>query len=281
MHITAKVETITAKQAERWLAEADPNRKVRSTLVDRYARDMGNGRWLFTGAPIVLDEEGKLLDGQHRLMAVIASGAELTAVVVRGVPKENVVAIDLGTKRSLADMLHFRGVTQTTGTSAVVRAVASWHRHDVPAEPNVWNKYTLAVSTGEALEIYEAHRERFDETVHHVARLGLAKSPYLAGFRTPGLLIYERPEQAVQFYEAVVDPYDDKGQGLVRGHPAGALRDWLLSGYADSVRMSPSTRLAHHIKAFNMWMYGEKVTGQRLRWTAQGPTREAFPKIAD
>ena len=46
------------------------NRKVKKRVVEKYARDMKAGNWLFTGESIGIDVEGKILDGQHRLMAI-------------------------------------------------------------------------------------------------------------------------------------------------------------------------------------------------------------------
>ena len=46
--------------------------------------EMQDGKWRLNGKTICFDSTGRLLNGQHRLSAVVRSGVTLTTVVVRG-----------------------------------------------------------------------------------------------------------------------------------------------------------------------------------------------------
>src|SRR5437870_5147015 len=68
--------------ATRWLEGNVHNRKLREDVVARYARDMKAGRWLLTHEPIAFNKNGDtLVDGQHRLWAVVESGATVAPVL--------------------------------------------------------------------------------------------------------------------------------------------------------------------------------------------------------
>lgn len=71
--ITAKVETITPEIAKTMLGENVNNRRISRDNVNLFAREIRNGEWRFNGEAIKFGKDGRLLDGQHRLLAVIAA----------------------------------------------------------------------------------------------------------------------------------------------------------------------------------------------------------------
>ena len=82
--VYAKVENIGPDGAKKFLDRMIYNRNVSPSRVTAYAVDMRSGSWDLNGQAIVLDENGLLLDGQHRLLAIIESGVTLPMLVVRG-----------------------------------------------------------------------------------------------------------------------------------------------------------------------------------------------------
>ena len=81
-----EVMTITPAMAEKWLAGTTfKNRNVSITAVNRYANDIQNGQWMLNGESIIIDDNGNVIDGQHRLRAILKSGASIQSVVVRGI----------------------------------------------------------------------------------------------------------------------------------------------------------------------------------------------------
>lgn len=86
--ITAKVETITPDIAKTMLGENVNNRRISHDNVNMFAREMRNGEWRFNGEAIKFSKDGRLLDGQHRLLAVIAADKPLTTLVIRGLEDE-------------------------------------------------------------------------------------------------------------------------------------------------------------------------------------------------
>src|SRR4051812_36080512 len=81
-----KPESITPAIAAAILKNNIANRPVRQMAIDEYAQEMSAGRWALTHQGIAIDEKNTLLDGQHRLLAVMQSGVTVVMQVTRGVP---------------------------------------------------------------------------------------------------------------------------------------------------------------------------------------------------
>lgn len=99
------VETITAKQAEKYLTFNSNNRPLRKRLVEQYAKDMQAGNWRLTHQGVAFNCDGTLLDGQHRLAAIVQSGVTVQMLVARGVDSRSQLVMDDHAKRSAGDAL--------------------------------------------------------------------------------------------------------------------------------------------------------------------------------
>lgn len=104
--ITAKVETITPEIAKTMLGENVNNRRISRDNVNLFAREIRNGEWRFNGEAIKFGKDGRLLDGQHRLLAVIAADKPLTTLVIRGLEDETQQTMDSGKNPHLGRRAH-------------------------------------------------------------------------------------------------------------------------------------------------------------------------------
>jgi hypothetical protein len=128
-----ELETITPQMAADWLKKNNTkNRRLRQAWVDKMARDIKAGAFLTTHQGIAFDGNGVLLDGQHRLAAIVKSGKALTIIVVRGVPSLQRVngthlnawnAIDQGRARQAGEVLQMQGLKNGMKLAAVVRSL--------------------------------------------------------------------------------------------------------------------------------------------------------------
>ncbi|MFE5858554.1 hypothetical protein ACFQ61_35720 [Streptomyces sp. NPDC056500] len=107
MPIGPKYMTITPRMAELWLDYCNPqsNRVLSDTIYERYAKAMSDGAWRTTHQGIAFDKEGMLLDGQHRLMAVKASGVSVEMLVIPLCDAETFDVLDSGHRRQAAQLL--------------------------------------------------------------------------------------------------------------------------------------------------------------------------------
>ena len=114
--ITYKHITIDPKEAARITAAAEhATEKLIPTVVDHraretYATSMKNDAWLLNANPIVFDEQGRLLDGYHRLLATIEAGKPLRTLVAHGAKADTLHTIDQHRRRTFIGILEARGI---------------------------------------------------------------------------------------------------------------------------------------------------------------------------
>jgi hypothetical protein len=114
-------------EARRWLATNVRNRHLRKAQVTAYARDMAAGRWKFTGESIKFDRDGHLLDGQHRLAAIVQSGVSITMPVMRGLDPDVQHNMDAGIRRKGGDALALDGHKYANTLAAAARLAILWN----------------------------------------------------------------------------------------------------------------------------------------------------------
>ncbi|MCK8043682.1 chromosome partitioning protein ParB [Shewanella sp. 1CM18E] len=87
------------------------NRKLSRIKVNKYAEAMKNGKWCLTGEPIIISDDGEILNGHHRLQACLEAWAGFIATITYGVTDDLSFAhIDVGNMRSRAQVLEMSGV---------------------------------------------------------------------------------------------------------------------------------------------------------------------------
>lgn len=104
-----EVLRITPEMALDMLCKNSSNRKIRQNRVKYYATQMREGKWHLTGQGITFAKDGTLLDGQHRLHAIVECEIPQEMLVVYDADK--VATYDCGLKRSVADQLQLAGET--------------------------------------------------------------------------------------------------------------------------------------------------------------------------
>lgn len=138
--LKSQTVTVTPTIATEWL---DPetvnthNRGLSKDTVQRYAADMESGNW-FIGEPIMFDSEGVLIDGQHRLAAIVESGAAQEMLVVTGCDPDVRLMINTGKGRNPQDALKIAGVSVRNASVIVgiARMALLWERGGLATIPS-------------------------------------------------------------------------------------------------------------------------------------------------
>lgn len=102
--MTSTIEIITPELAAAYLATFGGNRKRRPFWVSDLSEMMRNGTFMLTHQGLAFNTSGQLFDGQHRCLAIIEYGEPVRMMVTRGVNEEAWKTIDIGVKRSMADI---------------------------------------------------------------------------------------------------------------------------------------------------------------------------------
>jgi len=99
------VMNVTPEVAKTFLGNNTNNRKIRKTQVAQISGVMKRGEWKLSPQGIIVHSPtGRLLDGQHRLLAVVDSGINVPMMVTFIEDEEVFRVLDQGVKRSTADI---------------------------------------------------------------------------------------------------------------------------------------------------------------------------------
>lgn len=102
---TAEYILVTPSQAQLWLDNAARNRKLNRQRIDKYADAMSRGDWLVTSQGTAFDEQGALIDGQHRLQAIVKAQTAVTLLVISAQSSRSQLVLDQGYLRTPHDQI--------------------------------------------------------------------------------------------------------------------------------------------------------------------------------
>lgn len=132
----AEFELIDKEKAQNLLRFNTENRQEKRKHTSSLSEEMSSGRWKENGQPILIAEDGTILDGQHRLKAIISSDFVGNFLVVRGVDKKSKPTIDTGITRGLHDVLQLEGFSYANQTAALVRNILGYENNITPEKGN-------------------------------------------------------------------------------------------------------------------------------------------------
>lgn len=118
-----KVMTINPETARSLLKINTNNRTVRQAHVDYLAAEMKNGQWRLTHQGIAINGKN-IVDGQHRLLAIIQSGCSVDMLVASDSDSSIQDVVDVGRMRSAGDQLQLvDGVSGANFRAAISRQI--------------------------------------------------------------------------------------------------------------------------------------------------------------
>jgi len=94
------------------------NRKIRKSKLMMYIRSIEAGEWKVTNQGIGIDSEGNLLDGQHRLAAIVKANKAVEILLGTDCDPDTFGVIDIGATRTAGDMLTLSGCGANHNTLA-------------------------------------------------------------------------------------------------------------------------------------------------------------------
>ena len=123
-----EVREITPTVANEMLKRNINNRKPSESHIGFLSKEMSAGNWKFDGQPLRFSDNGGLLDGQHRLHAVIKSKTTQKFLVLTGINSDAFHVMDTGKIRTGGDVFGINGVQSSTVCAAAVKIIMSHKR---------------------------------------------------------------------------------------------------------------------------------------------------------
>lgn len=127
-------QTITPEHAADLLAKHNPsNRRLDNRHAQFLAQEMERGTFRpDNGDSIRIDTNGDILDGQHRLAAIIKAGKPVEMLVVSDVDRETFATIDTGKRRTVQDVVIIdmarSGTSAPKGLATAARLMYGYER---------------------------------------------------------------------------------------------------------------------------------------------------------
>ena len=273
MAIVAEISTISPHMAQVLLGRNQINRKMRASTVHRYADTIKEGRWRLNGEAIVVSEDGSLLDGQHRLSAVVEASTPIRSILVTGVDASTFDTLDTGIVRTVADVIGITGAEKSNYLASGARALYILRKTGSTSAVRIgWDSQV-------AME-FIAHNPDLKEAVEYVT------ARKWKGMMTPGWLIALYVEFLRKDALSVADFFEvlSTGYAPTRDHPVLALRERLLeeasrnSGNAVK-KLTVRDRVGLCIKAWNK-LRGEGDASKKLTFRSRGKRKEEMPVIS-
>lgn len=261
-------ETITPEKAQRYLNSMVSNRTLTDQRVVDYALVMDDGGWIINGETLKFNDEGQLIDGQHRLQACILAGKSFKTLVARGVSDPQAFAtIDVGKTRTAGDVFSIAGIVDSNHmsgaaniiflykkrqlTTAGPKGLSQGHklRNMVRGTPYVNASYSRMPTKDELLAFVqdELGVERLHTSVKLTRNSGAVRLLPMAQLSACHYLFAEKNrEEADRFMNEL-----GQGVGLQVGDPVLTLRERLITSKTGTTRLTRWAALLMVIKAWN------------------------------
>ncbi len=293
MSLKYREEKIGLARAQELLATADPVkiRAIRKIKVDQYARDMLAGNWYMNGETIIVNELGHMVEGGHRMRAVVQAATEGSApyhpqpdikvemALLLGTKASVEVedTIDTGMPRKYGDVLAIRGFTNTTLIASVTRRLLTWER-------GVYYVTGGHIGRGSSVSFSEMDTflEKNQEEVE--AAVSFGTTYYKEAHLTPTnlglsqvILTRSDANKAAEFFTGLIT-----GADLAEDNPIRHLRerlnklDW-HQGREMNSRGAQAIRMALLIQAWNHFKLG--TSPKKLQLPKGGLTNKNFPVV--
>jgi hypothetical protein len=271
---SVRIENVTPAIADKYLGTQLHNRRLREDRVIYWIGIINRGEWRLSNDAITFDQDGHLLNGQHRLTAIVISEQTLPLVVLRHLPTAAQNIMDTGLTRQMADALKLRGEINVTALAGCLRWELRLRRTEADPERQVtFDRSRDRITISQMLDLFDAG----DADTYREAVVWVQRFMKVVPLRPScGACIYRRTVllnagDAREFWDGM------RTGSLKAGDPRLSARNQLLnSRRSGRVGHMPDWREAALVaKTWNLWRAGEDMV--QVMWKYGGSVREEFP----
>lgn len=239
---------ITPSIAKQLLESNNKNRNVRKQVVDKYAKEMQSGAWKQdTFELIKISSSNIILDGQHRLLAVVKSNTPVYFHIASGLNDDIFDVLDTGANRSASDVFRINGIKYSTQTPSII--ILYERLKKLRKTGGLFNR-NEAISNAQALSLYNEKPTYWDNVslITHDLYIKFAKilTPQLIG----GLYAYFNDlsvDGSIDFMEQLCTGFEITNKSIWH------LRNKLIEDKTSVKKMPTTLKLAIIIKTWNFY----------------------------
>jgi hypothetical protein len=158
--ITVAVEIVTREKAYEMMKHNKANRTIRNSHVNALLREIAAHRFYPGIDSICFDIYGNLMNGQHRLRAIIESGIPVKLVIVRNMDPRAMKAFDANQTRKAKDYFAMHGKHYAATVESAARVLMSL-KHVAETDKTLAHDKILPQQIIDFVD--QQHTELFDE----------------------------------------------------------------------------------------------------------------------
>lgn len=264
--LISRVETITPVLAEEYLRRNTNNRLLRKNIVSYYAAQMRNGQWMLNGEGIIFNEENVLVDGQHRLAAVVESGADVEMLVVRNADKNSFTTIDSGVSRKIQDTFYVKGIPNANKAASIISRYKRMCRSLAIMGNSGTAKQGDTPSRQDLLLEYSSDEEFWQEVVRFAcscwSTMRLMTATEIGGFASYLIKEKKHPMEKVFFFFEQLLKVDTPQSRTI-----SLYRKRLIQNLTMNKRISPQYNQQLFAKVWNAFVEGRELSC--VKWSEQ------------
>lgn len=254
--VQMSVTIITPVMAVEMLSNNTRNRPLVSRLVKKYSRIIRRNEWVLNGDAIRISKKGIILDGQHRLGAVVDIGKPIKTVVITGLDDEVFDTIDQGRPRTNGDIFAIKGEINYVELASSLRLLFFYFDSGNP-----YNNPTERIPTPRQLEALLEHHPGIRNSVALVKSKKWIKDNLTKSIGAFTHYIFSCNDKVVadRFFDALVS-----GENLTHGSPIKFLRDRLMANRGSKEKLTSTAICALTFKAYKKFRDGETIKSLHL-----------------
>jgi hypothetical protein len=259
---------LTPDIAKKMLENNPNNRSIRKSKVNTLANAIRRGEWVLTHQGIATSNDGTLIDGQHRCMAVIEADIPIPTLVTTGISDPIFHAVDNHSARGNHDYLSCVGYSSSEAKTiaSIARMVHAFAETGNPTTNLLPTPKQIADTVSDAPDI--AIAARFAEKTTWCRKY---VSPSVTGFC---YLFFTRTDKASahMFFAQL-----ESGVDLSYNSPVLRLREVIANVFSTTNKaMNKSYKTALIFKAFRLFQRGQTVKTLRVRVVGPAPEKDMF-----
>jgi hypothetical protein len=253
--------------AQRILKDNICNRRVSERVVMMYAKDMMEGRWkVNTGDTVKISKTNRLLDGQHRMLAIIKANMTFEFTFAYNIEDDVFDVIDTNKNRSKNDVFTIEKIPNSSHASSIINAYLTSKKGYASLE----GKSSTLITNTIVLEEYKKNPEHWQNVVKFSIKIynSFAKILPLATIGSFYASFYDiEPFFAREFFNQV-----GTGENITN-NSISLLRKALLNDKVSSRKITARHKNALIIKSWNAFRKNDQF--KSLRFDSENDT---FPK---
>jgi len=247
---------VSPEKAALFLTKNKKNRRVDKTRVQKYVNDMKNGHWCLNGDAIRFCEEGYLIDGQHRLNAIIETGRDFVFLVIHNVESESKRTIDTGKARTGSDVLSMFSGVGTRDSGALSSAISKLMLYDAERSIAGGGASSAFTSNSAIEEFYKKNSVQLNNSLEFLSEIIDTNAMLLSRAESLFLhVVFSRIDavEANEFIKKIIT-----GLGMEAGSNEHLLRTLLTKKAMKNIKISTPEVLYTVIRAWNYNRRGKR-----------------------